>query len=382
MKAVLIKLRNFLIRFFYKQILKRILFRIDPEKTHDTALKIGKFCGSHRLTKSLAAFAFSYSNSKLEQNILGINFKNPVGLAAGFDKDAEMIDIMPHLGFGFTEIGSITGEKCKGNPPPRLWRLIKSQGLVVYYGLKNKGCEEIGKMLRSKKFFLPVGINIAKTNCKRTVKLEKGIKDYVKAFNELNDIGDYITINISCPNAFGGKPFTNANNLEKLLTAIENSPIKSAIQRPIFLKIAPDLTIKQINQIIKIAEHHRIDGFICTNLTKDKHNKKMKKFIKDENVPKVGGISGKPVEELSNRVIKYIYKKTKGKYVIIGCGGIFSAKDAYKKIKLGASLVQLITGMIFEGPQIISEINQGLVELLEKDGFFTIKEAIGADNSI
>ncbi|MBD3360476.1 quinone-dependent dihydroorotate dehydrogenase [Candidatus Peregrinibacteria bacterium] len=376
MKEILIKIRNSILRFFYKVIFKPIFFQVDPEKVHDKMIKFGHFLGTGSFTKSLTALFFSYRNKKLEQKILGIKFNNPLGLAAGFDKNAEMTEILPRTGFGFGEIGSITGEQCKGNPKPRLWRLKKSKGLVVYYGLKNEGCEKIANKLEGKKLSVPIGISIAKTNSKKTVKLEAGIKDYVKAFKTIKNIGDFAVINISCPNTFGGTPFTQKEDLEKLLT--ETGKIK--YEKPVFIKLPPDLTKKQIDETIKVTDRHIIDGFVCTNLTKDRENKTISRKIHEKNIPEVGGVSGKPIEELADETIKYIYKKTKGKYTIIGCGGIFSAEDAYKKIRLGASLIQQISGMIFEGPQLMSEINQGLVKLLEKDGFNNISEAVGIDN--
>ena len=209
-----------------------------------------------------------------------------------------------------------------------------------------------------------------------TASTEAGIKDYVKAYKAFAEIGDYTTINLSCPNAYGGQPFHNAKNLNLLLSKIRKIPSK----KPIFLKIAPDLSEKQLDDIIKIAEKYKINGFVCTNLTKDRENLNIKNKILDENLPENGGISGKVVEELANKNISYIYKKTKGKFIIIGVGGVFSAEDAYKKIKLGASLIQLITGMVFEGPQTISEINQDLTKLLKRDGYKDISEAIGVEN--
>ena len=306
----------------------------------------------------------------LEQNIFGMHFSNPIGLAAGFDKDALLTDILPSVGFGFEEIGSITGEPCQGNPKPRLWRLKRSRSLVVYYGLKNEGCEKVSARLHQKKFKIPIGTNIAKTNSPGTVETTAGISDYVKAFRQLVDVGQYFTINISCPNTFGGELFTEPDRLDQLLSAIDLVPTK----KPIFLKLSPDLKEEQLEAILQICKHHRVNGFICSNLTKIRDTEK----INDEAIPSWGGISGKAVEDLSNAQIRFIYKKMGNEYAIIGCGGIFSAEDAYVKIKAGASLVQLITGMIFEGPQLISEINRGLVQLLKKDGFQSIVEARGA----
>jgi dihydroorotate dehydrogenase len=243
---------------------------------------------------------------------------------------------------------------------------------VVYYGLKNAGCEEISRRLRKKRFAVPVGTSIAKTNSRATVEVKAGIEDYAKAYGKLADIGSYSTINTSCPNAYGGEPFREAANLDLLLNRIDSIPSR----KPIFVKLSPDLSRKNVDEILEVAGSHRIAGFICTNLTKNRDNPK----ILDSNVPDVGGISGKVVEGLSNEMIGHIYAKTHGRYAIIGCGGVFSAQDAYKKIRKGASLVQLMTGMIYEGPQVISEINRGLVGLLKQDGFSNISQVVGADH--
>jgi len=364
--------RNHIIHLFYRFLLKPVFFRFDPEVVHDRMCSVGVFLGKSWFLKQLTGLFFSYSDCSLEQNVLGIKFKNPVGLAAGFDKDAVLCDVLPFIGFGFIEVGSITGEPCLGNPKPRLWRLKKSKSLLVYYGLKNEGCTLISQRLKDRKFLLPVGTNIAKTNSKATALTKSAIADYTKAFKKFVTIGDYFTINISCPNAYGGQPFTDTARLEKLLVEMD----KIQTEKPIFLKLSPDLSTRGVDAILAVAKRHRIHGFICTNLTKNRKNEK----IMERGFSEKGGLSGKVVEDLSNDMISYIYKKTKGKYVIIGLGGIFNAEDAYRKIKKGASLVQLITGMVFEGPQVISEINFGLVGLLKKDGFSSISQAIGKDN--
>ena len=368
----LISARNTIFKLFFRFFLKPVCFRLDPETVHDRMVLLGQFLGNCVALRKLTSFLFAYSNGKLEQNILGIRFKNPIGLGAGFDKNAQLTDILPSVGFGFAEVGSITGEPCEGNPKPRLWRLKKSKSLVVYYGLKNDGCEVLSKKLVQNKFKIPIGINIAKTNSPNTVDTEKGIADYAKAFGKFTEIGSYFTINISCPNAYGGLPFTDSESLDKLLIKIDKIPTKN----PIFLKLSPDLSRYEIDKIIDVCGNHRVHGFVCTNLTKNRKNRMILDKVPSNN----GGMSGKVVEKFSNELISYIFQKTKGKFVIIGLGGVFSAEDAYKKIKLGASLVQLITGMIYEGPQVISEINIGLVKLLERNGYSNISEAIGVDN--
>lgn len=362
-------LRDFIIASFYAKILRKIFFLVDPEDVHERVIRLGKFLGANAVARKITASFFNYANKKLRQNILGIEFINPVGLAAGFDKNAELTDILPSVGFGFVEVGSITGESCAGNARPRLWRLKKSKGLVVYYGLKNDGCERVAERLRGKNFQIPIGLSIAKTNCQKTADTQAGIDDYFKAFTTLKNFGDYFTINISCPNTFGGQPFIDSVSLDALLAKISTAQIG----KPIFLKLSPDLKREDTDAILGVAKRHKVSGLICSNLTKNRDNKK----IIDGVVPEKGGVSGKVVEDLSNDLIRYCYRATQGAMVIIGCGGVFSAEDAYKKIKAGASLIQLITGMIFEGPQVISQINRGLVVLLERDGFENIAEAVG-----
>lgn len=355
----------------YRRILKPIFFRRDPEDVHDTMMRAGGVLGKHKIIRAVIKKLFAYENPRLTQTLCGVEFKNPVGLAGGFDKNAQLTDILPFIGFGFVEIGSITGEPCAGNPRPRLWRLPKSKSIMVYYGLKNDGCEAIAARLRGKNFSVPVFASIAKTNSPSTVDCEAGIADYVKAFQAMEPIAQGITVNISCPNAFGGEPFSNPERLEKLLTALDASPTT----KPVFLKMPADLTAEQVDALLDVILRHRVQGFIFSNLTKDRTNPD----IKDADVPAVGGMSGKLVESRSNALIEQVYKRTRGSHVIVGLGGIFSAEDAYKKIRLGASLVQLITGMIFEGPQLIGEINGGLIQLLDRDGFASIKDAVGVD---
>lgn len=373
MKEILISIRNSVIRTLYRFIAKPLFFKMDPEHVHDATVRMGRLLGSNIITRLLTQALFGYKNKALIQQVSGITFKNPVGLAAGFDKNARLTNIMPHVGFGFEEVGSITGEYCEGNPGKHLWRLPKSKSLVVYYGLKNDGCIAIAKRLKKKQFGLPIGISIAKTNCQATVDTSEGVADYVKAYKAFEYIGDYYTINVSCPNVYGGQPFHDKASLTALLGALA----RERKTKPIFIKISPDLSKEQVDAVIDVSRTYDIDGFIISNLTKPRSNAK----ISDERVPEKGGLSGKVVEHLSNAMISYIYKQTKGEFVIIGCGGVFTAEDAYEKIKRGASLIQLITGMIYNGPQTIAEINQGLTKLLKKDGHKNIQEAVGTIHS-
>jgi dihydroorotate dehydrogenase len=368
-------------RFFqaaYKEVLKPLFFQLDPELVHDRMTNFGHELGRFELSRRLTAALFDFADPRLEQTIAGIKFANPIGLAAGFDKNAALTDILPDVGFGFEEIGSITGRPCAGNPKPRLWRLPASQALVVYYGLKNDGADIISERLKGKPFRIPIGVSAAKTNDKLTADPAAAVADYAHVVEKFRGIGDYLTINISCPNAYGGEPFTDPQLLDGLLAKVDelaDLPDGKA-GKPVFLKLAVDLTQTQLDELLAVVDKHNITGLVCSNLTKKRTNLR----LRDAVIPEKGGISGKAVQELSDEQIKYIYAKTKGKYVIMGVGGVFSAEDAYRKIRLGASLVQLITGMIYEGPQLIGAINRGLVALLERDGFSSISQAIGVDN--
>jgi dihydroorotate dehydrogenase len=377
MNTSLVRTRNAFESFLYRKLLKPMLFMQDPEAVHDRMARFGVALGSHGLTRALVKLFFGGAHDPiLEQTILGIYFKNPIGLAAGFDKNAELTAVLPAVGFGFEEVGSITGEPCAGNPKPRLWRLPQSQSLVVYYGLKNDGAEVIAKRLRAAEFGNVIGTSVAMTNHPDNLDMRHAVLDYAKAFKLLSDIGDYTTLNISCPNTQGGQPFICGYKLDYLLDIIDEIPSK----KPIFIKLSPDIAKKEIEDILAIAHKHRVHGIICTNLTKKRDNAR----IIDKRVPSVGGMSGKVVQGLSDDLLSFIYKKELAlpadkRFVLVGCGGVFTAEDAYKKIRAGASLIQLITGMIYQGPQAVSEIELGLAELIRRDGFTNIAQAVGAD---
>lgn len=361
-----------MLKFLYNKVFKPVVFLFDPETVHDTVSGFGKFLGRSSWGRRVTRQLFYFEDKALSQDILGIHFKNPIGLSAGFDKNAELVDILPDVGFGFAEVGSITGEYCAGNERPRLWRLPNSKSLLVYYGLKNDGCEKIAKRLTGKEFRIPIGMSVAKTNNQACADTKVGVADYLKAHSVLANIGSYTTINISCPNTYGGQPFTDPESLDLLLAQIDSVPT----HKPTFIKFSPDLSFAELDKLLEVIGKHKVQGLICSNLTKD-HSRTQ---IKDSGLPNFGGFSGKVQEDLANEQLAYVYRKTQGRYVLVGCGGVFNANDAYKKIRLGASLVQMITGLIFEGPQVVGDINRGLVELLKKDGFSNIKEAVGVDN--
>ncbi len=380
-KNTLVAWRNALIRTVYVYILKPLFFLRDPEKVHDDMVRVGKFLGSFALGRFVTGVMFGFSDSRLEQDMLGIHFANPIGLAAGFDKNAELMSIIPSVGFGFMEVGSITAQPCYGNAKPRLWRLPKSRGLVVYYGLKNDGAERIYHRIANRPRTIPVGTNVAMTNCADNIDLHNAVRDYAKSFKifaERGSGGEYFTVNVSCPNTLGGQPFMEPDALDVLLTELD----AIATAKPIFIKLSPDATLETIDELLDVARKHRVHGIICTNLVKKPDSAK----ILDADVPKIGGISGKPLQDASDALLAHIYSREnaggRNRFVLVGLGGVFTSEDAYKKIRLGANLVQLITGMIFEGPQAISEINRRLTLLLTRDGFANVRDAVGVDNLV
>lgn len=358
----------------YQHLIKPVLFRFDPEFVHDRFTSLGHFLGKTKLTRSLVSLLLNYSSPALTQTVAGMEFTNPIGLAAGFDKNAMLLNILPQVGFGFEEVGSITLGSYAGNPKPRLFRLPKSQGLIVNYGLKNDGVEAITPRIRnSHSYPARIGISIAKTNDISTSTEKGGIEDYYNCLQKVEaaHTGDYYTINISCPNTFGGEPFTTATKLDKLLHKLN----QVRTRRPMFVKLPINLSLVDFDSLLQVCVRHKVTGVVIGNLTKVRSKDLIKDTIPE---PMKGGVSGKPTWQLSNDLISYTYQHYGDKLIIIGVGGIFSAEDAYEKIKRGATLLQLITGMIFEGPQLIGEINYGLTKLLEQDGYTNIHQAIGA----
>ncbi len=361
----------------YKNVLKPVFFSQDPEKIHNLISKIGEFLGRYKLLKHLTSTLIKYDNPLLQQNLIGIKFENPIGLSAGFDYDGHMAEILPHVGFGFNTVGTVTAKPYEGNKPPRLKRLPKSKSLLVNKGFKSDGVDAIIKRLRSKNLDKnTLGISVGSSNISEINTIEQAISDYCESFQKLKNESyiKYFELNISCPNTALTEGFGNKNNLNLLLTNIN----KLKIEKPIFIKMANELSIETTEQLIETALNFiEIKGFIFSNLVKDRTNENFDKDEIQSMEDFKGNFSGKPTYENSNKLISNIYKKYGKRTLLIGCGGVFSAEDAYEKIKSGASLVQLITGMIYEGPQLIGEINEGLVELLKQDGFQNISEAVG-----
>lgn len=363
----------------YKRVIKPLLFKQQPDAVHNRLLKSGAHLQQFRTISSLLRMSWAYDNeAALSQKLHGLTFHNPVGLSAGFDKNFELPLLLKAIGFGFMEGGSLTYHPCVGNPRPWFYRLPNSQSLVVHAGLANEGVQPIIERLDHYPpdtfTNFPLNISIAKTNSPQTCSDETAIADYTGSLVALQKAGagDMFTLNISCPNTYGGEPFTTPGRLANLLTAVD----ALKLQQPLFIKMPCHLSWTEFEKLLKVAEKHNVTGLTISNLAKDRGHAKLADPLPDS---VRGGLSGKPTWELSNELIRRTYISYGQRFTIIGVGGIFSAEDAYQKIRCGASLVELITGMIFEGPQLIGRINQGLVRLLERDGYTHISQAIGAD---
>ena len=348
------------------KLIRPILFSLRPEDAHNITLSLLKY-GRYPDKRT-------EHHSILYNEVFGRHFNNPIGLAAGFDKNASAIKNLYKIGFGFIEVGTVTPKPQPGNPKPRLFRLTEDHGIINRLGFNNCGAEKfrqnISKFRREHNNIL--GINIGKNK-----DAEDAIGDYLGNYKNLSSLADYLVINISSPNTPGLRELQNTENLEKLLGSITDYRNDKNDKTPILLKVAPDLSDNELNNIADISIHYGIDGIIATNTTITRPTN-----LKSANKNEIGGLSGGPLRELSNKVIESIYRHTKGSIPIIGVGGVSSGQDAYQKIRLGASLVQIYSALIFEGPDVLTVILKDLKYLLEKDGFQRLKEAVGVDVAI
>lgn len=331
---------------------------MDPEKAHHFTFSLIKFM--HKIP-GIGAFLrgiYVYNHPKLEKSLFGLHFKNPIGLAAGMDKDAELFNEFGNLGFGFVEIGTVTPKPQPGNDKPRSFRLPKNNALINRMGFNNKGVKAAAEKLKNRKDKnLIIGGNIGKN---KVTANEDAVKDYEINFNELFDVVDYFVVNVSSPNTPGLRDLQEKEPLTRLLNRLEELNHAKANPKPILLKIAPDLTDSQLDDIIEIVKITKIDGVIATNTTISREGLDYTK----EEIEKIGmgGLSGKPLTKRSTEVIKYLKQKSNNAFPVIGVGGIHSAEDAIEKINAGADLIQLYTGFIYEGPGLIKKINKALIE--------------------
>ena len=337
------------------QLIKPLLFKFDPEKIHHAVTGGLKLANTIWGGKSIMKATYCYENPKLETEVLGLKFKNPVGLAAGFDKNAELVEELGNFGFGFIEIGTVTPLPQPGNDKPRMFRLPADEALINRMGFNNQGVDVAAERLRKlKRDGLIIGGNIGKN---KITPNEDAVSDYIKCFDRLFDVVDYFVVNVSSPNTPGLRELQEKEPLKHILNTLQSRNQKSGISRPILLKIAPDLTDSQLNDIVEIVQETKIAGVIATNTTISREGLSSENYLKSE----TGGLSGKPLTKRSTEVIRYLSEKSQKSFVIIGVGGIHSAEDAIEKLEAGASLIQLYTGFIYEGPDLISRINKRIV---------------------
>ncbi|WP_298346529.1 quinone-dependent dihydroorotate dehydrogenase [uncultured Algibacter sp.] len=340
----------------YKSILRPLFFSFDPEKIHHFTFSLIKFSSKIPGLKSIFRSLYVIDNKRLERELFGLKFKNPVGLAAGFDKNAVLYNELANFGFGFIEIGTVTPKGQAGNPKKRLFRLKDDKGIINRMGFNNEGLEAAILQLKGNKGKLIIGGNIGKNTI---TKPEDYTKDYLECFNALHPYVDYFVLNVSCPNVGSHAKLNDKDYLEELIGAVQKANNIFEKQKPILLKIAPDLNNNQLDEIVELVSDTKLDGVIASNTSTDRGGLKATK----EQLETIGngGLSGQPIKEKSTKVIQYLSEKSNKAFPIIGVGGIHSAEDALEKLDAGADLVQIYTGFIYEGPSLIKSINKAIL---------------------
>ncbi|PHS10370.1 MAG: dihydroorotate dehydrogenase (quinone) [Kordia sp.] len=341
----------------YKSLIRPIFFAFDPEKIHHFTFSLIKIASKIPGVSSIFKSLYQVKDSRLERTVFGLTFPNPVGLAAGFDKEAKLYNELSNFGFGFIEIGTITPKAQVGNPKKRLFRLKEDNAIINRMGFNNQGVEAAIKNLKNKRSNLIVGGNIGKNT---DTQPEDYTADYAVCFKALHPYVDYFVVNVSCPNVGSHAKLQDKGYLLELLGALKELNNKETVQKPIVLKIAPDLNNKQLDEIIEVVAETKIDGVIASNTSMDREG--LKATNEQLNAIGNGGVSGKPVADKSTAVIKYLSDHSNKAFPIIGVGGIHSAQDALDKINAGATLVQVFTGFIYEGPKLVKDINKAILK--------------------
>lgn len=340
------------------RFIKPFFFQLDPEKAHHfVTQKLNWFNERFPFGKTILRSSFGVNIKGLEREVFGIKFSNPVGLAAGFDKNGEYIEALSNLGFGFIEVGTVTPLPQPGNDQPRMFRLVEDEAIINRMGFNNKGVDTLAerlRLLRAKDSKIVIGGNIGKN---KNTPNEEAVNDYIKCFDRLFDVVDYFVVNVSSPNTPGLRSLQEKRPLTDILNALQKRNHVNGVSRPILLKIAPDLTNEQLDDIVEIVQETKIAGLIATNTTIDRDGLHSSAQVKAE----AGGLSGKPLTNKSTEVIRYLADKSKRSFPIIGVGGIHSPEDAKEKLAAGASLIQLYTGFIYEGPGLVKRICKALV---------------------
>ena len=344
----------------YNLFFKPLLFRISADNAHEFTLNTTAKLGQKPWVVHFTEKLYRTTIPSLNQSIWGLKFENPVGLAAGFDKNGQAVQMMQALGFGYVEIGSVTANANPGNPKPRSFRLPADKSIINRLGLNNEGAKTVIKRLSKQVFNIPVGINIAKTH-DPSIHGRMALEDYRFSYNLAKEVADYITINISCPNTAEGKTFEDPEQLYQLLDFLK--PTKDSSSPPVLIKLSADLNKEQLIELLDVTETFGISGYVATNTSAERNG-----LVTSERELKTignGGLSGKAIRDKSTEIIRLIYEHTKGVKPIIGVGGIFSAEDAIEKLKAGADLLQVYTALVYRGPKLVKEINQGIAEYLE-----------------
>lgn len=349
---------NKLIGVLYRNLIRPVLFQFDAEFVHNM---ITQFSEGFENQKWLLSFLSSHREEDLKKNILGLGFKNPVGLAAGFDYNGHLAKVMKHVGFGFNTVGTVTAQRYEGNRPPRLLRLPQSKSLLVNKGFKSDGAEAVAKRLDGKKLEEhTIGISVGSSNVPNVNTVSGAIDDYLKTFRIFKDkpYVKYFELNISCPNTAIAESFSDPKNFKELVRAVA----ACGITQPIFVKMPNEIGFERSDALVRLALENGIRGFIFSNLVKNRNNQAFdkKEMVRFKDMK--GNFSGKPTAENSKRLIKHTRDTFGNDVAIIGCGGIFSAGDARERLSAGADLIQLITGMIYEGPQLVGEINKEIIQ--------------------
>lgn len=362
---------------FYQRLARPVLFSQDAETAHERTIEM--LATLDRASEMrLPGNGHVFTHARLQVEIAGISFPNPVGLAAGCDKNARAVSVWPRFGFGFVEVGTVTAQPQPGNPRPRVFRVPEHGALVNRLGFNSEGSEAVAKRLahlrrRERSLPVPLGVNIGKT--KSVTGDEAVLEDYQTGFRRLSRLADFIVVNVSSPNTPGLRQWQEKEKLSILLDMLMKESRALAQKRgtsplPVFVKISPDMADGDMEDVVEVALSERLAGIIATNTTLAREGV-------GQNVESSGGLSGKPLRHRANEVIRFLYRCSQGKIPLVGVGGISSAEDAYERLRAGASLVQIYTGLVYEGPLLPRRVNQGLLKLMERDGVKHISETVG-----
>jgi dihydroorotate dehydrogenase len=347
------------------QLVKPLLFGLPAETAHDAVHAGMRFAQGTPVADALRE-RYVVSDDRLRVEAFDQRFPNPVGVAAGFDKNAQLPAMLSSLGFGYAEVGGVTADPQSGNPRPRMFRLREDEAIVNRMGLNNHGADAVGQRLAdaATDVDVPVGVNLAKTE---HVAIDDAPEDYRYTYERVAEGGDFFVVNVSCPNSEGFRDLQNRDSMEAILTTLQDAGAS-----PLLVKLSPDLPDPAIEDALDLVNELELDGVIATNTTTDRPD-----TLRSHNRAEEGGLSGKPIESRATEMVRFVAERVD--VPVVGVGGVFTAEDAYQKLRAGAHVVQLYTGLVYRGPSIARDINEGLLDLLERDGFDSVADVIGAD---